>query len=379
MSSATLLALVLAFGPVRAANPPPNPKVIQELIQKEKSRYNAQETVRLNLLQEIDELNRSQNTVRTKLGSMTVGQLELSMALENLAMEVDRQREMEQWQRQKLKDLIRWLYRMQKDGVVQYMIQGKSLSDASKRLRILIHSLKNQQTLNQELAKRSERLSDSESKLQSIQTQILTLLEELGQQENLLEKLLAKKESLITQLNQKQKSHQALIRQYQQVSKEVSIMFEKIESQRNEITSIFPRHGSLVAPIDTGKLLQSFGKVVDKKFKTVIFQKGVEIEAPHGTSVKAILPGIVEHEGWVRGMGNVIIIHHGGGFYSLSGHLFKMHRQKGDSVNQGDVIGEVGDTGNQDRPSLYFELREKEKAVDPIAYFRTSSRETLVQ
>ena len=101
----------------------------------------------------------------------------------------------------------------------------------------------------------------------------------------------------------------------------------------------------------------------------IVNQKGIEIEAEHNTPVTAILPGVVEYEGWVKGLGNILIVHHGGGFYSLSAHLFKSLKMQGAKVQQGETIGFVGDTGNSEKPSLYFEIRENGKAVDPLMYF----------
>jgi septal ring factor EnvC (AmiA/AmiB activator) len=65
----------------------------------------------------------------------------------------------------------------------------------------------------------------------------------------------------------------------------------------------------------------------------------------------------------------VAILHHGSGLYTLNAHLFKVAKNVGSRVEQGEVIGTVGDTGTNESPSLYFEVREKGKAVDPMAYF----------
>ncbi|NBX81613.1 M23 family metallopeptidase, partial [bacterium] len=87
----------------------------------------------------------------------------------------------------------------------------------------------------------------------------------------------------------------------------------------------------------------------------------------------SILPGAVEFAGWLRGLGNVMILHHGQGLYTLSAHLFKFNKQVGEAVEQNEVIGFVGDTGNREKPSLYFEVRSQGKAVDPMAYLNPQS------
>jgi murein DD-endopeptidase MepM/ murein hydrolase activator NlpD len=129
--------------------------------------------------------------------------------------------------------------------------------------------------------------------------------------------------------------------------------------------------------LDKGRLVKAFGKSVHPKFGTVTFHKGVEIEAEHNSPVHAVMDGVVEFEGWVRGLGNVLILHHGGGFYSLHAHLFKTLLAQGAVVKQGESLGLVGDTGNSEKPSLYFELRKNGKAVDPTLYFTKLAMKSL--
>ena len=60
-----------------------------------------------------------------------------------------------------------------------------------------------------------------------------------------------------------------------------------------------------------------------------------------------------------------MIVDHGDGFHSISGHLDAIHVQVGTPVEEGEPIGTVGETGSLFGPSLYFELRENGQPVDP--------------
>ena len=66
----------------------------------------------------------------------------------------------------------------------------------------------------------------------------------------------------------------------------------------------------------------------------------------------------------------MVILHHGAGLYTLNAHLFKNLLAKGQRVMQGDSIGLVGDTGGNDKPSLYFEIRESRSSVDPRLWLK---------
>ncbi|MCB0406414.1 MAG: M23 family metallopeptidase, partial [Bdellovibrionales bacterium] len=165
-------------------------------------------------------------------------------------------------------------------------------------------------------------------------------------------------------------------KEYEKVSAEVQVLFKQLDAKEQEKKAVAEvrkphniRYSTLPLPVEGGKLIREFGKRTNEEFKTVTLHKGLEIEAPLKSPVFAVLPGIVEFEGWIKGMGNVVIIHHGDGFYTLSGHLYKISAAKGTAVKPGDVIGLVGDTGRNDKPSLYFEVRENADAVDPMPYF----------
>jgi septal ring factor EnvC (AmiA/AmiB activator) len=130
--------------------------------------------------------------------------------------------------------------------------------------------------------------------------------------------------------------------------------------------------GHLPLPTE-GVLEVGFGKVINPKFNTVTVQKGWDIRAEEGSLVRAIATGQVVHAGWLRGYGNVLIIDHGGGFHSLVAHLASFARATGESVEGGEAVGTVGDTGSLKGAYLYFEIRQDGEAVDPAAWVSDSA------
>jgi len=113
----------------------------------------------------------------------------------------------------------------------------------------------------------------------------------------------------------------------------------------------------------------AFGKVVDSEFKTATFRNGVEFAARAGDLVRATGRAEVRFAGWFRGYGRIVILDHGDGYFTVSGHLSEIDVEVGKRVRKGDSLGRVGDTGSLVGPSLYFELREGGKPVDPVAWF----------
>jgi septal ring factor EnvC (AmiA/AmiB activator) len=125
--------------------------------------------------------------------------------------------------------------------------------------------------------------------------------------------------------------------------------------------------GRLSPPVP-GKLLRGFGRVIDAEYRTETFQKGVDFEVALGEPVNAVAAGEVRFADWFRGYGRMVILDHGGGFFTVTGHLDALDVGLGQRVARGDRIGTAGETGSLSGPRLYFEIRQGADAVDPAEW-----------
>lgn len=95
---------------------------------------------------------------------------------------------------------------------------------------------------------------------------------------------------------------------------------------------------------------------------------GIDIAAPHGTPVLASASGTVQYAGAYAGYGRTVYIDHGGGWTTLYAHLSAIHVVPGQRVAQATVVGAVGSEGRSTGPHLHFEIRYKDRPVDPLEY-----------
>lgn len=95
---------------------------------------------------------------------------------------------------------------------------------------------------------------------------------------------------------------------------------------------------------------------------------GLDIKAPTGTPVVASASGTIDMCGVQRGYGNVIKINHENGFESTYAHLSAQFVKQGQRVAAGQVIGEVGATGNASGPHLHYEIKLDGEPLDPILF-----------
>lgn len=125
------------------------------------------------------------------------------------------------------------------------------------------------------------------------------------------------------------------------------------------------RRGKLAWPLK-GRLAVSFGA---EKIGNLRWD-GVIIRAPEGREVRAVHSGRVAYADWLRGYGLLTIIDHGDGYMTLYGHNQSLFKETGEWVDAGEVIGLAGHSGGMREPGIYFGIRHKGKAVDPLRWCR---------
>jgi murein DD-endopeptidase MepM/ murein hydrolase activator NlpD len=94
--------------------------------------------------------------------------------------------------------------------------------------------------------------------------------------------------------------------------------------------------------------------------------RGVDLDVPQGTPVRAMSDAQVRFAGVMSGYGNVIWLDHGGSVLSVYAHLAEIHVAAGTLVRGGSVIGLSGATGDVTGPHLHFEIWRWGRPVDPV-------------
>ncbi len=92
------------------------------------------------------------------------------------------------------------------------------------------------------------------------------------------------------------------------------------------------------------------------------FQKGIGIQAPQNQAVRSVAPGEVVFAGPLKNYGEVVIVEHPGKYFTLYGNLANATVKRGAKVSNATSLGR---TSNE---SLYFEVREKNVAANPLTW-----------
>ena len=129
-------------------------------------------------------------------------------------------------------------------------------------------------------------------------------------------------------------------------------------------------HLSLLWPVPASKRISSYFKTSNRPNHL-----GIDIPAKKGTHVLAAADGLVFYSGrGLKGYGNLIILKHDHNIFTVYAHAKKNFVKKGQRVHRGQVISKVGTTGRSTGPHLHFEVRIKNRPIDPMPFMRGAQK-----
>ena len=221
---------------------------------------------------------------------------------------------------------------------------------------------------------------DNIEKVKSIIEDLAGLHAQATEEENRLTALARAKYAELVELNKEQEKRQTLLAALKSKIEEEGNEIERLAAEEKdlarliaELTSILSDYpirseepfsrlkGKLTWPV-AGALLHDFGQ---PRASGRLKWNGVVLAAPRGREVRAIYHGRVVFADWLAGMGLLVIVDHGEGFMTLYGYNETILKSAGEWVAPGDVIATVGDSGGQQQASLYFEIRQGTRPINP--------------
>lgn len=140
-----------------------------------------------------------------------------------------------------------------------------------------------------------------------------------------------------------------------------------IDNIKEEVSSISPPSGMPILQLEL-KVSSEFGMRLNPFRQQKESHKGIDIRAKVGTEVLSAGQGIVKEAGYREKSGNYIIIQHPGNYITKYYHLSHIEVAKNEKVDEGQLIGKVGNSGLSMMPHLHFEVLKNEVPVNPRNY-----------
>lgn len=257
------------------------------------------------------------------------------------------------------RDPVQALLNLEDPRALQRMVRyhaafAKARADLVDQLRGTVAELER----NQDDQAREQRAL--ETSRNSVSASRVALIDERGKRRNLIENLNA-------ELARKGEERERLTRDRQRLR---SLMAELARTSRQAKGGLdAARKGDLRWPVD-GRLVRRFGQ---PRAGGRLRWQGVAFEAPEGSKVQAVAPGVVVFADWLRGFGLLAIVDHGDGWMSLYGSVDAIYKRRGDPVERGEAIATVGQSGGEMDVGLYFEMRYDGEPKDPLTWLRSDA------
>ncbi len=272
---------------------------------------------------------------------------------------------------------LRTLYKMRRTGSTS-VFAADSLGSLAKQIKYLGMIANRDRAIIDEFGKVLRGLSDRQAEINEKKEEILGRRQTVEAKKAELEKKRQRKSTILVSVRQEKSLYEQTLHELEEASVSLWAMVKKDEQERRSLQKTNAPANRRDAAASGGKsklpwplegpVLTRFGMQRHPQFGTMVFRRGIEIEAQEGQAVRAVESGQVAYADWYKGFGKLMILDHGNGFYSLYGNLSRLDLAKGERVARGQVIGLAGETGSLKGSKLYFEIRRNGEAQDPLIW-----------
>jgi len=376
LSKAALLIGLLALGPAAVGQDTVDldsqlTKVRDEIVEL-RTRLEAEQKKEATVLSSLDRIALSKSILKSELDLYGLQMAKSGREQANLKKAVRPLKAKLERERQAMTATLVTLYKYGRFSFLQFFFQSddiRTFVSESKSLTLLVQyqqdALRGYQTA---LAK----LAATERSLELKKTELAELIEAAKVKRKELEAEEGRNKSRISEIQQNKTLYQQTLNELSERAQQLQQLMDKLAKQ--EITfpvpfvPLYERKGKLSWPM-TGKVITRFGLEKHPQFKTKTKNNGIEI-APESrdTVIRAIHAGKVVYADYFQGYGNLVILDHGLGYYSLYGHCSSFLVKKSDWVQDGQALAMVGDVGSLKGVCLYLEIRFKAQPLNPLQW-----------
>ncbi len=328
-----------------------------------------------------------------KEASLAVLQHDLKGAESSLTrtqQEIEAVREDTERKKQQIKQRLSALYKAGEIGGVRVYFSSESFPQMMENMQYMKAVLTNDRNLFGEYNSRIERLKLLRSSLEGDVERKEKFKVNIEAKKHEIEEVKEGKAAYLRKLGEDKKTYLASLKELQANARRLQIMVERLEAKRRKGynakkenksvgggPSLLPipdkgfgaLKGRLSMPTK-GEITDGFGRHKHPDFNSYTVSNGITIAAPQGAEVRSVYDGQVIFADYFKGYGNMVIVDHGGGFFSLYAHTSRIVKKVGTTVARNEVIASVGDADSTRGPMLYFEIRYQGKPVDPSPWLK---------
>ncbi len=279
--------------------------------------------------------------------------------------------------RNRLARRLRSLYKRGARRDLEFLLSPASFAQLLTRWDFLVMVAEQDRTLIESIEREKARVEANAEKLSKTLTQVQTNESSASKEQRRLDRLRKQRRTEAEQIKNRRESYEAAAAELEESAAAIRSLLAQLERQRRSGRKPVPYHGDfakgkgqLAWPV-SGSLVGRFGQEKHPRWGTITMNNGVDIKTPIGTAVQAVAKGRVDYTSEEFGTyGQIIVINHGDGYYTLYGHLSEIMVLVNDEVASGQTIARSGETGSLKGPILHFEVRQGGTSLDPEGWLQ---------
>ena len=281
----------------------------------------------------------------------------------------------------RLKELIaQRMVSVYKQGQIkdwEILLSLNSLNQAIVWLKYNQRIAENDSRNLQLLFKKEEQIEIQKNELENNLIQQNRLIEEKTVETNKLEDRKKSREKMLVSVRADIKDDREMLENKKRALADIQGRINQEEERKRtsatsiEGTAFASLMGKLPWPVN-GKITSKYGRRQHPTLNVIEDNLGIEIQTSERGPVRAVGSGEINWTIWRRGMGNIVIIDHGGGYYTVYAFLEVVLVNIGDIVEEGEIIGHVGDRQNLNGSTLHFEVWNGNTSYNPELWLRKS-------
>ena len=277
---------------------------------------------------------------------------------------------------EQLRERLVTMYESGETTYLDVLLSSRNIVEFISGYYLITELVEYDNDLIEEVEKKKNEIEIKKAKLEKEETEIKVLKSKREQTTIILQNTITMQENEVAKLSEQEKKLQQEISAYK-------VEQAKIEAAIQEATNttgnfdIQYTGGEMLWPVAiSGTYITSGYGVREHPIQGITkMHTGIDIgNATYGSPVVAAADGVVTYAGWLGGYGNCVMINHGNGLVTLYGHGQKILTELHKEVKQGELIMEVGSTGNSTGPHLHFEVRVNGNSVQPLNYVKVPAR-----
>jgi septal ring factor EnvC (AmiA/AmiB activator) len=274
---------------------------------------------------------------------------------------------------------LAFLYKARETGYLRFLLTSEGSADAGQRFRYMVRVADHDRELIRGYGRDMSNLSRQMAGIRADKERLEGAEKELAKKRVEIKREREERDRLLAAVRKEKIRYKESIKELQANARNLERLLDRLERQASIPTkdagrdrikgyaeSGFGRQKGLLDFPVRGEVVGSFGKEIEEGSKTVVYRKGIEIRAKGDSEIRAVYGGRVIFADQFKGYGLMVIIDHGGGYYTLYARASKILKKLNDEINKGDIIGIIGESD-----SLYFEVRSGGKPENPLYWLKS--------